>query len=81
MQVPGDIVWYNGPHIMMISEIKEPSGKDGLYRQEDVSILESVYSNKDMVFGVINFRNASKFVKVLEDGSQKTREWEIWRQK
>ena len=75
------IVWYSG-HIMMVSEIKEPSGKNGMYKMEDVSILESVYNNGNTVYGAVK----SRFIEDLkywnnDIGDYQYRNWEIWRQK
>ncbi len=76
--VPGDIVWYSGQHIMMISSISEPSGIDGLYLPEDITVLESVYNNLSKTYGVGKNRNLNE-LKISASASVKN--WEIWRQK
>ena len=76
--VPGDIVWYSGQHIMIISYISAPSGNDGLYIQDDVNVIESVYNNLAVTYGVGKNRNLNK---LKSSASSDVKDWEIWRQK
>ncbi len=72
--VPGDVVYYPGQHIMIVSEIKAPSGPDGRYVDRDIVLIESVYSNQDSgYYGVVK--------RSLKNETTSGKKWEIRRQK
>ena len=76
--VPGDLIWYS-EHIMIVSSIDQPDGyneKNEPYWNDGsaVHILESVFSNGNDAFGVVNKRN-------VEQLTSNEKYWGIWRQK
>lgn len=75
--VPGDLIWYSG-HIMIVSSIDAPDGYDDNNEPywnngSAVHILESVYSNGNDAFGVVNKRNVNQL-------TSNEKYWGIWRQ-